>query len=236
APYRGVQQLIKFVRQCSTLCRARRPGGGPRPRAVIVGAAVFLLLGQFAGAQSGSPSSPPLGSAQQAPPRPAPMFALGGTYYRGRGVPIDWGAAAYWYAEAAERRQAEAMTRLAVMYWRGEAVAYDKAKALDLLRGATELGHTAALTELGALYLEGDLVERNLRIALRYFRSAAERGDPAGMILLARALAAGWRGARNEEAARNWSVRAQQAYRQRAEAGDVTAMISLAGMYQSGSE
>ena len=164
------------------------------------------------------------------------MFASGERYYWGRGVPIDWGAAAYWYAEAVQKGLPEAMTRLAVMYWRGEAVAYDKAQALDLLRSAAELGHAAALTELGALYLEGDIVERDLRRATRYFRSAAEGGDPAGMVLFARGLAAGWRGTRNETAAKEWSEKAEKAYRQRAEAGDLSAMLGLAGMYRSGSE
>ena len=145
--------------------------------ALIIAAVLFFLLEHVAAAQSRSAPQPRTASQQQSTPAPAEMFASGERYYWGRGVPIDWGAAAYWYAEAVQKGLPEAMTRLAVMYWRGEAVAYDKAQALELLRSAAELGRAAALTELGALYLEGDIVERDLRRATRYFRLDAQPHD-----------------------------------------------------------
>jgi len=114
------------------LWRHAAPRARP-PAAAIIAAALWLLLGHLAAAQYKSATSAPIASPQQIALDPAEMFALGEKYYWGRGVPIDWGAAAYWYAEAAEKRQPEATTRLALMYRRGEAVAYDKPKALDLL-------------------------------------------------------------------------------------------------------
>src|SRR5205823_11550530 len=105
-----------------------------------------------------------------------------------------------------------------------------------LFRRAAELGNVAAMTQLGLLSLQGKAVARSRRAAMRHFRSSADGGDPTGMILLARGLKFGWADTADEPGAKQWALKAQEAFRQRAEGGDIAAMIGLAAMYQSGTE
>src|SRR5205085_5318434 len=107
---------------------------------------------------------------------------------------------------------------------------------LDLFRGAAELGNAAAMTQLGLLSLQGKAVARRRRVAMRHFRSAADSGDPTGMLLLARGLKFGWADTADEPGAKQWALKAEEAFRQRAEGGEIAAMIGLAAMYQSGTE
>ena len=77
-------------------------------------------------------------------------FNLGLLYEYGRGGPVDYGKAAYWYEKAARAGDAEAQLRLALLHLRGLGVVQDLPKARALLERAAGAGSVAAKSLLAA--------------------------------------------------------------------------------------
>jgi len=64
---------------------------------------------------------------------------LGWIYYRGNGVPQDYGEAANWYRRGAEHGNLDAMTRLGNMYRKGEGVPRDLTEGRKWINKASEI-------------------------------------------------------------------------------------------------
>src|SRR5262249_33425487 len=96
---------------------------------------------------------------------------LGDIYhFGGRGVPQDYGQAAYWYRRAAAQGDVTAQGWLGFMYRVGWGVPQDVTQAVQWLRRAAEQGDTGAQFNLGGCYLYGDGVSQDYGQALQWIR------------------------------------------------------------------
>ena len=75
----------------------------------------------------------------------------------------------------AEKGDAEAQHRCAIMYQNGLGVAQNDAEAVKWMRAAAEQGHALAQHGMGFMYMEGECVEKDPSEAVKWFRLAAER-------------------------------------------------------------
>ena len=83
-------------------------------------------------------------------PVPAlPPLRLAFAFLHGDGVPIDYGRAAYWFAEAALLGDPVALFNLGVMHENGLGVRRDPEIAYRLFERAAETGYPGALQKLG---------------------------------------------------------------------------------------
>ena len=78
------------------------------------------------------------------------MMALAYRYEQGIGAPQDINKAAEWYLHAAQRRDAEASYRLALIYGNPESPLYNFKSGKSWLRRAKRLGHAQAGVKLYA--------------------------------------------------------------------------------------
>lgn len=106
----------------------------------------------------------------------AAQFALGSLYYRGRGVPQDYGSAALWLDRAARQDHLQAQSLLGLLYARGLGVRKDFAIAEDLLTRAAEHGDLEAQAGLGLLYSSTDAGHGGKIRAHMWWNIAAARG------------------------------------------------------------
>lgn len=105
------------------------------------------------------------------------MYEVGRMYELGRGVDIDYAAAAKWYQRAAEAGNAAARARLGRLYLQGRGVPKDPARAFQLLQQAARNNIPSAQYELGRLYETGTGVARDLDAAEQWYRRARTGGD-----------------------------------------------------------
>lgn len=108
---------------------------------------------------------------------PSAETVLGIMYYRGQGVPVDYGQAKYWLQLAVEKGKSTAQRALGVMYDRGDGVSQDYAEAARLFRLAAQQGDPSAQTDLGMLYESGRGVPQDYSETVKWLRLAAEQGD-----------------------------------------------------------
>lgn len=106
----------------------------------------------------------------------AAQFALGRLYYRGKGVPQDYGSAAQWLDRAARQDHLQAQSLLGLLYARGLGVKRDFAAAEDLLTRAAERGDLEAQAGLGLLYSSTDAGHAGKIRAHMWWSIAAARG------------------------------------------------------------
>ena len=76
----------------------------------------------------------------------------------------------------AEKGDAEAQHRCAIMFQNGLGTVVNEAKAVELMRAAAEQGHALAQHGLGFMYMEGECVEQNSEEAVKWFKKAADQG------------------------------------------------------------
>lgn len=78
---------------------------------------------------------------------------------------------------AAEPKDAVALTNLGVRYAKGDGVPKDSVKAVELFRKAAAQGYASAMNNLGWMYANGEGVSQSHWQALDLYRVAAERGS-----------------------------------------------------------
>ncbi|MAT66545.1 MAG: hypothetical protein CMN57_13000, partial [Gammaproteobacteria bacterium] len=76
----------------------------------------------------------------------------------------------------AQRGNAEAQHRLAIIYQNGLGMTRNDELAYKWMRAAAEQGHALAQHGLGFMYLEGECVEKNGEEAAKWFQKAADQG------------------------------------------------------------
>ncbi len=108
-------------------------------------AAVVLTLGTLLGAAQQSDASRKALEAAAAKGSAAAQYALGA----GAEADGQFGSAAAWYAQAAERGYAAAQFRLGQLLEDGQGVEIDKAKALEWYRKAAAQGFAPAVARVG---------------------------------------------------------------------------------------
>jgi uncharacterized protein len=116
---------------------------------------------------------------------------LGLMYFKGQGVPRDFGEAAKWYRLAAEQGNPGAQTNLGIMYYSGQGVTQDFGEAANWYRLAAEHGNSGAQTNLGFMYYTGQGVTLDQAEAARLYTLAAEQGEPRAQSNLAGMYATG---------------------------------------------
>jgi TPR repeat protein len=105
------------------------------------------------------------------------QFDLGVLYYRGQGVPQDYGQAAQWYRKAAQQGDAYAQSDLGAFYANGYGVPQDYGQAAQWFRKAADQGDAFAQANLGRLYETGRGVPQDYKQAVQWYRKAAAQGE-----------------------------------------------------------
>jgi uncharacterized protein len=106
--------------------------------------------------------------------------------------------------ESAERGDAQAQLRLAILYVHGTGVDQDEAQAARWLKAAATQGNAQAQNELGLLYRFGHGVELDKTAAVGWWRKAAAQENPPGLFNLGTAYFNGDGVAINDELAYAW--------------------------------
>ncbi|MGO9681324.1 MAG: protein kinase domain-containing protein [Beijerinckiaceae bacterium] len=155
------------------------------------------------------------------------QFLVGFIYYRGIGVPKNYGEALRWYRKAAEQGNAYAEADLGFAYENGEGVQKDYGEALRWYRKAAEQGNAYGEAGLGEMYDNGKGVPQDKREALNWFQKAAAQGN---------AEAEGNIGVvyENGEVVPQDYGEALRWYRKAAEQGSADAEADLGEMYYNG--
>jgi len=108
------------------------------------------------------------------------------------------------FSPLAEKGNAEAQHRIAIMCQNGLGMVPNPEAALRWMRSAAEQGHALAQHGLGFMYMEGDCVEQNGAEAVKWFTLAAEQGLAGSQTTLAMMYEQGRGVDRDPEKAREW--------------------------------
>ena len=160
---------------------------------------------------------------------PWAMIALGRMLSTGDGVPADFKRAESLLERAvAAGANLEGTRALADLYRRSAEPNRDPVKAAKAYQALADTGDTGAMIELADMYFEGDGVAADFNTARTLLEKAIAAGDVARG---ARALGDLYRTA--QPPLRD-PAKAEAAYKLAIEAGDTSALVTLAGMYAIG--
>lgn len=98
-------------------------------------------------------------------------------YDQGSGVPINFGAAARLYIQAAKAGNAHAQYKLGTYFRKGYGVEPDLAQSFKLLLDAATSGHPDHLFALAQMYEQGVGTERDVGKAIDLYTQAAQAGS-----------------------------------------------------------
>jgi len=108
----------------------------------------------------------------------------------------------------AEKGNAEAQHRCAIMFQNGLGVAPNETRAVEYMTAAAEQGHAVAQHGLGFMYMEGECVEKNAEEAIKWFLKAADQGMVGSMTTIAMMYEEGNGVEKNPELAKEWYAKA----------------------------
>ncbi len=106
----------------------------------------------------------------------AARFNIGLMYFKGEGVPQDYGQARVWFEKAAAQGLGEAQYNLGAMLEQGLGTEKNAAKAKSWYEKAAGQGIGQAQYSLAKLYLTGKGTSQNLDKASEWLQKAAEQG------------------------------------------------------------
>lgn len=89
--------------------------------------------------------------------------------------------AIYWFEQAAEQNNHQAMNSLADYLAEGIHITQNGQRAIELYTQAAELGNASAQANLGYYYLEGELVEQDVEKAVYWTLAAVKQQQPFAM-------------------------------------------------------
>lgn len=156
------------------------------------------------------------------------QYALGRSYFVGRGVAKDLVEAAAWFRKSAEQGCADAQVALGTCYEEGTGVEQDAVQAAAWYRKSAKQGEPNAGFRLAKCYEEGRGVEQDLAKAVAWYRKAALQGH----VFAQRELAICYQTGRGVEPD---PVEAAGWYRKAAEQGDARSQCKLGASYETGS-
>lgn len=90
---------------------------------------------------------------------------------------VDYIKAKYYYEQASQYNDPDALNNLANMYAQGKGGDVDRKKALELFQKAALLNHVFAQNSIGRIYEFGIGVEKDLEKAEYWYKKASESGD-----------------------------------------------------------
>jgi uncharacterized protein len=111
------------------------------------------------------------------------QFDLGVKYVAGIFVPPSLEKAALWLSKAAEQRDPDALSCLAMLYSYGAGVPRSEARAFALMSQAANLGNFVAQFYVAWMYKHRIGTEESPEYSFQWFRSAAVNPKPTGIIL-----------------------------------------------------
>jgi len=155
------------------------------------------------------------------------QYHLAGMFYRGQGVPQDYGEAFALYRKAAEQGNAKAEYGLAYMFREGKGVPRDSVAAVSWGHRAADQGYAKAQYALGSTYYEGKDVPQDYITAASWYRKAADQGYAEAETYLGYMYSNGLGVAQDDAEAIRW-------FRKAAEQGYVKAESQLGYMYSVG--
>jgi hypothetical protein len=135
---------------------------------------------------------------------PEAQTLLGTMYLKGLGTEKDAVQAAYWFQEAATKRNAAGQRNLGEMYLAGNGLPQDDYQATYWTQQAAEQGDATAQGTLGKLYLDGRGVVRNPQTALGWFQRAADQANAEAQYQLAQLYERGEGTTKDKEQALHW--------------------------------
>ena len=104
------------------------------------------------------------------------QYNAGAMYYRGQGVPKNYGEAINWFLKAAEQGYAEAQHNAGTMYYIGQGVPKNYGEAINWFLKAARQGVVPAQYNVGIMYSRGQGVPKNKEEAQKWLMKAAEQG------------------------------------------------------------
>lgn len=105
--------------------------------------------------------------------------AKGDDFYFGRGCPIDYTQALYWYHKAEEAGNMHSKTSIGICYQKGNGVPQDDGMAASWFEKACESGDPAGAYNLAECYFTGTGVKQSIDKAIKYWGEAAKLGHPS---------------------------------------------------------
>lgn len=109
---------------------------------------------------------------------PEAQHYLGLMHEYGRGVKLDFYAAAQWYRKAAEQAYPASVYNLGLMQAYGRGLTQDFSRALMLFHEASRLNHAPAMYYVGLMAMYGHGIPVDYNAALLWFGKAAALDDP----------------------------------------------------------
>jgi TPR repeat protein len=141
----------------------------------------------------------------------------------------DYAGAAYWYHQASDHGEAQAVYELAILYRDGLGVPSNASQSFELLRKAAEANYAPAMSLLSDAYAEQRTPVSGER-ATYWATRAAEAGDPKGWLTLGFEYSEGMLGGERPY----WYRMAMSAYKKAAEGGNCIAMMEIGELYSKG--
>lgn len=126
--------------------------------------------------QEAAETEPEAAQSNEPDPTGEEAYAEAIKYYTGDGVERNFGTAAQYFIQAAERGHAGAQYNLGLMNYVGQTGGQDFANAAKWFEKAAESGHIQAQYNLGFLYYEGKGVQQDLKTAYDWIDRAAQQG------------------------------------------------------------
>lgn len=105
--------------------------------------------------------------------------AKGDDFFFGRGCPVDYAQALYWYHKAEEAGNMHSKNSIGLCYQKGTGVPQDDRMAALWFEKAAKSGNPAGAYNLAECYFSGTGVERNIDQAIQYWGEAAKLGHPS---------------------------------------------------------
>lgn len=104
----------------------------------------------------------------------------------------------------AQKEDADAQFKLALMYYKGEGVSENKEKAVEWLKKSAEQGHGRAQNKLAYMYYNGEVVPENKEKAVEWYTKSAEQGNSNSQYNLSIMYNSGEGVAKDKEKAVEW--------------------------------
>lgn len=105
--------------------------------------------------------------------------AKGDQFYYGRGCPVDYAQAMYWYRKAADAGNMHSKNSIGLCYQKGTGVPQDDAMAASWFEQACSSGNPEGAYNLAECYYSGTGVQKNVDKALKYWAEAVKLGHPS---------------------------------------------------------
>lgn len=176
---------------------------------------------------TGEQTSDTLSGLQTAAADSLNALNMGNAYFYGNGVKKDAEQAAYWWEQAADLGNPQAMGSLAYLYYTGNGVPQDYDKAFIWSQKAADAGDKNGCFYLGAAYFFGNGAETDQTQGVYWWEKAAELGDLVAQRNTGLAYSRGNGVEQNAEKAAEW-------WKKAAELGDAESQYLLADAYRTG--